>query len=164
MSNLLTARAARIADAETIAAFNTAMAWDTEHKRLDADTVLRGVRTLFARPEHGFYIVAESRGDVIGSLMVTYEWSDWRCGLFWWIQSVYVRPEHRRRGVLREMIDFLKTKAAAATDVCGFRLYVEKGNHIAMSTYEKLGLHQVYYRVYEQEFPGEPTQNGASHD
>ncbi len=152
MSDKVTVRLARQTDIETIAAFNVAMARETEDKDLPGDRVCNGVRRLFDEPKHGFYVVAESGDAVVGSLMITYEWSDWRCGVFWWIQSVYVRPEFRKRGVFSMMHKFLKAAAAQETGVCGFRLYVEKNNAIARSTYEKLGLVEVYYRVYEEEF------------
>ncbi len=152
MSDKATVRLARRADIDTITAFNVAMARETENKDLPPDRVHNGVRRLFDEPKHGFYVVAESGDAVVGSLMITYEWSDWRCGVFWWIQSVYVRPEFRKRGVLSTMYEFLKAAAARDEGVCGFRLHVEKTNTVARSTYEKLGLAEVYYRVYEQEF------------
>ncbi len=147
-SQLLVRRAART-DAETIAAFNVAMALETERKQLDPATVRRGVSALFDRPEYGFYVVAAGDGDVLGCLMITYEWSDWRAALFWWIQSVYVRPDSRRTGVFRKMYDFVQTQAAAQPNVCGLRLYVEKANLTAKSTYTALGLKEVDYHVYE---------------
>ncbi len=152
MSDKATVRLARRADIDTIAEFNVAMAHETENKDLPPNRVRSGVQRLFDEPKHGFYIIAESGDAVVGSLMITYEWSDWRCGVFWWIQSVYVRPEFRKRGVFSTMHEFLKAAAAQEREVCGFRLCVEKTNAIARSTYEKLGLAEVYYRVYEEEF------------
>ncbi len=152
MSDTVRVRLARRVDIDAIADFNVAMARETEDKDLARDRVGDGVGRLFEEPKHGFYVVAESGDAVVGSLMITYEWSDWRCGVFWWIQSVYVRPEWRQRGVFSAMHDFLKVAASQDDDVCGFRLYVEKTNAIARSTYEKLGLAEVYYRVYEEEF------------
>ena len=101
MTDPIEIRRSQPTDTETIARFNAAMAWETERKKLDLPTVLRGVVGVFTDPGNGFYVVATHDGEVVGSLLVTYEWSDWRCGRFWWIQSVYVQPEFRRRGVFR---------------------------------------------------------------
>jgi len=139
-------------DADIIAEFNVSMAKETEGKDLSGEVVRRGVLGLFEQGDYGFYVVAQVGDTVAGSLMITYEWSDWRAGVFWWIQSVYVRPEFRQQGVFREMYEFLREMASGREDVCGFRLYVEKSNAIAQNTYEKLGLSEVYYRVYEQTF------------
>ncbi len=137
-------------DAETLADFNIAMARETEEKELPKDVVLSGVRGLMARPDHGFYLVAESEGAVAGSLMVTFEWSDWRDGFFWWVQSVYIRPEFRRRGVYRRLYQAVKDRAANA-NVRGFRLYVELENSVARKTYENLGMSEIPYKMYEEE-------------
>ncbi|HCK99904.1 MAG TPA: GNAT family N-acetyltransferase, partial [Candidatus Marinimicrobia bacterium] len=104
----LTIRKARIDDTETITSFNIAMAKETEGKDLEYNTIHNGVKNLFMHPEYGFYIVAEDNGKNIGCLMVTYEWSDWRNGLFWWIQSVYIHPDYRRKGIYRTMYSFVK--------------------------------------------------------
>jgi len=143
-------RVARPDDADTIAAFNIAMAQETEAKALDPAIILPGVRALFERPQLGFYLVAEREGQVAGTLMVTTEWSDWRNGVFWWIQSVYVAPEHRRQGLYRAMYRAVQARAAEAGDVCGFRLYVEKDNVAAQRTYRSLGMGETDYKVYEQ--------------
>ena len=126
------------------------MAWETENKELAPEIISRGVERLINKPEYGFYLIAEIGDDIAGTLMVTTEWSDWRDGLFWWIQSVYVAPQHRRKGVYRAMYDEVKTLAADQPDVCGYRLYVEKDNVIAQSTYEQLGMHATDYLLYEQ--------------
>ncbi|HNY27146.1 MAG TPA: GNAT family N-acetyltransferase, partial [Candidatus Sumerlaeota bacterium] len=99
MTNRFEIRRATRDDAQTLARFNSAMAMETEGKCLIAERVLAGVHGLLEKPELGFYLVATHEGRVAGSLMVTYEWSDWRCGVFWWVQSVYVVPEFRRQGV-----------------------------------------------------------------
>ena len=143
-------RSATPADAETIASFNEAMAVETEGKTLDPATVRAGVRGLFARPEFGFYVVAEDGGRIVGQLMITFEWSDWRNGVFWWIQSVYVRPEFRGRGVYRALHGHVRAMAKAAGSVCGFRLYVEKENAAAQETYRRLGMHETRYVLYEE--------------
>lgn len=152
MDNEIAVRLAEPKDVDDISKFNISMALETEDKQLNADVVRRGVGGLFDRPEYGFYVVAQVGDTVAGSLMITYEWSDWRAGVFWWIQSVYVRSEYRQKGVFREMYGFLKEQALQQEYVCGFRLYVEKSNTIAQSTYQKLGLEEIYYRVYEQAF------------
>ncbi len=149
MIQKLNIRKANQIDADTIAEFNIAMAQETEEKELNSATIQSGVRQLFDHPEYGFYIVAEIDNKVAGCLMITYEWSDWRNGLFWWIQSVYIKPEFRRKGIYRQMYEFVK-KLAKDTDVCGFRLYVEKGNTIAQKTYENLGMNETIYKLYEE--------------
>ena len=143
-------RSATPADIETIASFNEAMATETEGKTLDPATIRAGVRGLFARPDLGFYIVAEDGGRIVGQLMITYEWSDWRDGVFWWIQSVYVRPETRGKGVYRALHAHVRTMAKAAGGVCGFRLYVEKENAAAQETYRRLGMHETPYVLFEE--------------
>lgn len=153
MADEILTRLAEPQDADIIAGFNISMAAETEDKELPADVVSKGVRALFDRPDYGFYVVAQVADEIVGSLMITYEWSDWRCGVFWWIQSVYVPAPWRKKGVFRKMYEFLQSKASEQPDVCGFRLYVEKNNTIAQSTYEKIGLEEIYYRVYEQAFP-----------
>ena len=147
-------RRAHAADAEVIAAFNAAMALETEGKRLLPEVVGRGVRRLLAEPALGFYVVAEAQGEVVAALMVTTEWSDWRDGRFWWLQSVYVRPAWRRRGVLRALYAHVTAAAAAEPDVCGFRLYVERENRSAQATYRALGMHETDYLLLEQLRPG----------
>jgi len=143
-------RAAAPRDAPQLIEFNRAMAEETENRVLDAATVSAGVRALLARPELGFYLVAEDGGRLAGALMVTVEWSDWRNGLFWWIQSVYVRPAQRRRGVYRRLYRHVQGLAEARPDICGLRLYVERDNRPAQQTYEALGMSPTPYLIYEQ--------------
>ena len=145
-------RLAEGCDAETIAGFNIAMARETEGKELSADVVGRGVRGLLDNPKHGFYAVAEASGEVVGSLMITYEWSDWRCGVFWWIQSVYIRPDLRRQGVFTKLYEFLKEKAGRQGDVCGLRLYFEQSNAGAEAAYRRAGMTKTSYGIFEEEF------------
>ena len=141
-------RAASLTDLPQLLAWNAAMAWETEHKRLDPAILERGITGVLEQPRRGFYLVAE-RGDVaIGSLLVTYEWSDWRCGDFWWIQSVYVSPEARRGGVFRALYAEVEQRAAAAGAV-GLRLYVETENQRAQATYADLGMQRCHYWMYE---------------
>lgn len=141
-------------DAATLVAFNRAMALETEGKVLLPQVIGAGVRHLLRHPGSGFYLVAESAGEVIAALMVTTEWSDWRNGEFWWIQSVYVRAEHRRRGVYRRLYRAVQALAAKKRGVCGFRLYVERGNHRAEATYRASGMQRTHYLLYEQLKPG----------
>jgi ribosomal protein S18 acetylase RimI-like enzyme len=145
-------RTATLDDAETIAQFNEAMARETEDKSLDGETLRAGVRSMMRASNRGFYLVAERAGEVVGSLMITTEWSDWRNGTFWWVQSVYVRPTARRQGVYTELYAEVKRRAQAEDDVCGIRLYVEKDNDGARKTYAHLGMTETAYRMYEEEF------------
>src|SRR5204862_5617497 len=140
MALRLKIRRAALRDAPALVAFNSAMALETERKVLMPRVIGAGVRELLRRRDAGFYTVAELGGEVIAALMVTKEWSDWRNGDFWWIQSVYVRPEHRRRGVYRRMYAHLRKLAARDRAVVGFRLYVEEHNRRAQSTYRASGM------------------------
>jgi GNAT superfamily N-acetyltransferase len=130
------------------------MALETEHKVLMPDLIGPGVRRLIETSSMGFYIVAEDAGRVVACLMVTNEWSDWRNGLFWWIQSVYVEKDWRRQGVYRRLYEYVRELAQADRSVCGFRLYVEKDNTVAHQTYASLGMVQTDYLIYEELKPG----------
>lgn len=149
-------RPAARGDVDTIIEFNRAMALETESRQLDLALLRRGGLALVDSPEYGFYILAECTEDKshkpIGQLMVTYEWSDWRNGLFWWIQSVYVVPNWRHMGVFRAMYNDILAKARAEPRVCGIRLYVERENHRAQTVYQRMGLLSSPYIVYEQDF------------
>ncbi|WP_049621170.1 GNAT family N-acetyltransferase [Frateuria defendens] len=145
----LSVRPARRGDLAHLVAWNAAMAWETEAKRLDGAVLERGVAAVFDEPRRGFYLVAERGGAAVGSLLVTYEWSDWRCGDFWWIQSVYVVPEARRGGVFRTLYAEVAARARAAGAV-GLRLYVETENRRAQATYEGLGMERCHYFMYER--------------
>lgn len=147
-------RAAGAGDADVLARFNTAMALETEGKRLLPEVVGAGVRRLLGEPALGFYLVACAGAEVVGSAMVTAEWSDWRNGRFWWIQSVYVVPAWRRRGVFRALYAHIRAAASAEPDVCGFRLYVEQHNTVAQATYGALGMQVTDYRLLEELKPG----------
>ncbi len=148
----VTIRPAALADAETIAAYNAAMARETEHLELDPPRLHSGVRAVLADPSKGFYLVAEQAGRVIGQMMVTFEWSDWRNGVFWWIQSVYVHPEFRGQGVFKQLYRHVEDRARSDGGVCGLRLYVEKENRNAQRTYQRLGMAKTSYDVYEVDF------------
>ena len=143
----------RIAEKTETAAlveFNQAMALETEGKTLDTQILQSGVAAVFDDEKKGFYVVAEENERIIGGLMVTFEWSDWRSGWFWWIQSVYILPEARGKGIYRLLYEFVKDAARRQTNVCGFRLYVEKENVHAQKVYERLGMEETYYLMYEE--------------
>jgi GNAT superfamily N-acetyltransferase len=144
-------RVANAADAKSLIEFNQAMALETEGKRLDARVLETGVEAVFRDEKKGFYVVAEADGKIVGGLMTTFEWSDWRAKWFWWIQSVYILPNFRGRGIYRLLYNFVKEKAGKNGDVCGFRLYVEKENANARKVYEKLGMNKSHYKMYEEE-------------
>ena len=145
MSDTIDIRRATPDDFAFIVESNIAMALETEGLALDVGAVL-------ANDSLGFYLVAETDGNPAGQLMVTYEWSDWRNGLWWWIQSVYVRPEYRRRGVYTALHRHVAEAAQAAGGVCGIRLYVEQDNTTAQQVYESLDMYRTRYQMYEIEF------------
>jgi ribosomal protein S18 acetylase RimI-like enzyme len=147
-------RLATPADAAVLIEFNSAMALETERKELLSEVIGAGVRSLLANPASGFYVVAEENSLVVAALMITKEWSDWRNGSFWWIQSVYVRPEWRRKGVYTRLYRHVQELAAKDPAVCGFRLYVERENGRAQATYRKLGMKETRYLVFEELKPG----------
>jgi len=150
----LNIRRAEMRDADTIARFNAKMAHETEGKELIEEVIGAGVRRLVDTPSLGFYLVAEHEGRIVACLMITNEWSDWRNGLFWWIQSVYVDAAYRRKGVYRRMYEEVRALAKADAGVCGFRLYVEKENEVAHATYAALGMKETDYFMYEELKPG----------
>lgn len=143
---------ARPTDIPHIVEFNAALARETEHKELPIDILTKGVTRLLKKPEFGQYFVAEVDGQVAGCMMITYEWSDWRDGLIYWLQSVYVRPQFRRAGVFRALLSRVEEKASSSPDVCGIRLYVERENAPAQATYQKHGLGSTPYLVMERFF------------
>ena len=158
----LTIRNATPADLEFLAHGNEAMALETEHKSLDPQVVRRGVAAALADPAHGRYFVAVDADDLpVGQLMVTYEWSDWRNGQFWWIQSVYVLPDWRRRGVFRALYRHVEDLARRTQGVCGLRLYVEADNVNAQRTYERCGMGDAGYRVMEVDYSRAPDRAGG---
>ncbi|WP_394205184.1 GNAT family N-acetyltransferase [Shewanella waksmanii] len=137
-------------DIQSLVEFNQAMAQETEGLSLDNDTLTRGVSHLINNPAQGFYLVAEVDGEIAGSLMVTYEWSDWRAKNYYWIQSVYIRPQNRRQGIYKKLYQAVKTIADDNGGAASFRLYVEKDNTKAQQTYSALGMEQSYYLMYEE--------------
>lgn len=157
----LRVRPAHAADLDLLAGWAAAMAWETEHKRLDPATVRAGVEAGLADPARARYFVAmeqaltagrETIALAVGTLMLTREWSDWRNGEWWWIQSVYVPEEHRRRGVFAMLYRHVEQLARDADGVIGLRLYVERDNANAQNTYGSLGMEDAGYRIYEAGF------------
>ncbi|HOX47096.1 MAG TPA: GNAT family N-acetyltransferase [Myxococcota bacterium] len=150
-------RDAALADAERLTAWAAAMAWETERRRLDPDTLGRGVRLGLEDPARARYFVAERVGESgavpAGTLMLTREWSDWRAGEWWWIQSVYVPPACRRLGVLRALYAHVLGLARSAPGVCGLRLYVARDNRAAQEAYARLGMQDPGYSMFEAELP-----------
>lgn len=158
MQGTLRIREAMAADAALLAEWAMAMAWETEHKRLDPRTVLAGVAAGIADASKARYFVAmrdvpvagrEVIAEPVGTLMLTTEWSDWRCGHWWWIQSVYVPEAQRRGGVFRALYAHVEQLACEAGDVVGLRLYVEADNATAQRTYAALGMADAGYRILE---------------
>jgi ribosomal protein S18 acetylase RimI-like enzyme len=143
-------RSGEAGDGVALTEFNIAMALETEDKVLAPEVVSNGVQALLTNPEYGFYVIAEKSGEIVGSLMVTTEWSDWRDGEFWWVQSVYVRCDCRRQGIYRKLYEYIKLKAVKRGNVCGFRLYVERDNAVAQQAYSKLGMSETLYKMFEE--------------
>jgi GNAT superfamily N-acetyltransferase len=138
------------ADAPQVIEFNRRLALETEDKALDLDVLARGVAAGLADPAKALYFLAEDTGRVLGQMMVTTEWSDWRNGWIWWIQSVYVSAPARRRGVFRALYDHVHQVALQDTHVIGLRLYVERDNIVAQDTYTRLGMARTAYLVFER--------------
>jgi GNAT superfamily N-acetyltransferase len=145
---MITIRKAKPEDLPSIIDFQQKMAWETEELKLVPGIVTKGVHAVFEDPSRGQYYVAESSGKVISSLLITYEWSDWRNCNVWWFQSVYVLPENRRQGVFRMMYSHIR-KLAEEQDIAGLRLYVETKNTRAQKTYEALGMSSEHYSFYQ---------------
>lgn len=145
-------REAGLADAASIATFNNGIAEETENRSLDMAIVRPGVERLLGDRALGRYWVAEIDGKIVGQLMVTFEWSDWRNGMLWWIQSVYVDADHRRQGIFSALHRHVESLAKAEDDVIGLRLYVEYNNKRAQQTYETLGMSSPGYQVMQTIF------------
>jgi ribosomal protein S18 acetylase RimI-like enzyme len=151
----LTIRRAALTDEDTLVKFNAALAWESEAKRLNEAILRAGVRAAFDDPAKGFYVVAEREGRIVGQSGVTFEWSDWRNGWYWWIQSVYVREDARRQGVFTAIYKHLEAEATADPTVIGIRLYVEKENARAQAAYRALGLQaEDYFLMGRYPLPG----------
>ena len=143
-------RPARPDDCPAIVEFNRRLAEETEGLLLDPDTLERGVRAALADSNRARYYVADAGGRLLGQIMHTWEWSDWRNGWFWWLQSVYVQPEARGRGVFRRLFEHVRALAGNDPDVVGIRLYVEHSNLTAHTAYRRLGLNPAGYEVLEE--------------
>lgn len=148
---IVVVREATSGDVSLMARWAEAMAFETENKQLDFDTVSRGIGIGVDDSTRSRYFMAQIDGEPVGTLMFTFEWSDWRCAWWWWIQSVYVAPAHRRKGVYRALYAHVLELARQQEDVCGLRLYVERENISAQRTYEFLGMGDSGYRMYEAE-------------
>ncbi len=150
----ITVRTATRNDIDTIVGFNDGLARETENKSLDLDVVRAGVENFLSVSSRGRYFLAETEGKVIGQIMITYEWSDWRNGNLWWLQSVYVASTARGTGVFSDMLAHIRSLAEADPAVCGIRLYVDKDNRAAQSTYRARGFEFSNYEVMALEFEG----------
>ncbi len=155
-------RDATPADLPFIVAAHAALAFETEGQTLDPAMLQAGVQAVLDDPGLGRYYLAERDGQVLGQLMTTFEWSDWRNGVFLWIQSVYVLPGHRGEGVFRALFDHLAAEAGADPRVCGIRLYVDRGNEKAKAVYDRLGMHRSNYGVMETVYRGAASHEDAA--
>jgi len=151
LNNILIRRA-RSDEFKILAEFQQTMAKETEGKTLDANLLMQGINAVFRCPSKGFYIVAEIRKKVVGSLLITYEWSDWRNSNIWWIQSVFVSSESRRKGVYRALYSYIYQQASSDNTIGGIRLYVDRDNTVAQQTYSSLGMAKSHYEMYEIDF------------
>lgn len=137
------------ADIEAIAQFQVDMAMESEGTTLDTQTVLRGVTEAMNDRNRGLYLVTRKESEVVGSLMITHEWSDWNAQWYWWVQSVYVAPAHRGKGLFRAM--YAKVKELASLEgIEQVRLYVDKSNRVAQEVYRKVGMEECHYLMYEE--------------
>ncbi len=141
-----------IEDINSLVDFNIKMAKETENKILNKKIVTKGVSEVLTDTSLGYYVIAKNKNTILGSLMITYEWSDWRNGMFWWIQSVYVEKEYRQQGVYKKMYSYIKDKALKDNSCTGIRLYVEQENKIAQSVYKKLEMKETHYKLFEIDF------------
>ena len=147
-------RSAESRDLSSIVTFNAALAWETEGRRLEQPLLEAGVQAVLADATNGFYVVMEHlpSAQIIGQLLITFEWSDWRNAVFWWLQSVYVHKEWRRRGVFKKLYEYVLQKAERQGNVAGLRLYVERDNAAAQKVYDRAGLTAAPYRMFEKDF------------
>ena len=152
VSDNVVLRSASDTDLEVLVGFQMAMAAESEDKGLNKSTLRDGIEFALSSEDIALYIVAEISGEPVGTLMLTWEWSDWRSGRFWWIQSVYVVPEHRRLGVYSAMHRHVLSLASKDPKAAGVRLYVEKDNDGAQATYKQLGMDETDYRLFETDF------------
>ncbi|WP_455507093.1 N-acetyltransferase family protein [Clostridium sp.] len=136
-------------DIDVIARYNYNLAYETENKILDMNILTKGVEAIIKDENKGIYHVCEINGEVVGQIMYTFEWSDWRNGTFLWIQSAYVNKEFRGMGVFKALYKFIRDIADNDNNICGIRLYVEKENTIAKKTYKNIGMKECNYYIYE---------------
>jgi GNAT superfamily N-acetyltransferase len=148
----LSVRAASPRDVSVLVEFNRALARETEGRELDPELLRRGVSAVFEDPSRGAYVLAVQGEEALGGLLLTKEWSDWRNGVFWWIQSVYVVPRARGWGVFRMLYEHVLERARSSSDVCGLRLYVDHDNRRAQDVYLALGMSAAHYRMLELDF------------
>jgi GNAT superfamily N-acetyltransferase len=146
---MISIRPALQEDSPYLIDFQQRMAMETENVKLDAAVLAEGLKRLFDDPAKGKYFVAEDSGEEIGCLMITFEWSEWRCGNVLWIQSVYIKPSHRGKGVFKKMYEHIKSLVTPQSEYRGIRLYVDKTNAAAQKVYEKLGMNGEHYQVFE---------------
>jgi GNAT superfamily N-acetyltransferase len=146
---IVSIRKATARDIEIIAGFQKRLALETENYNLDLTIVKKGMQAMLDDPSKGIYFVAEVEGEIAGCHSITYEWSDWRNGMVWWLQSVYVVEQHRKNGVFKAMFDNLKNLIAADPGLAGLRLYVDKSNGRAMKVYAAMGMNGEHYSVFE---------------
>jgi GNAT superfamily N-acetyltransferase len=142
-------REAKFQDAKAIADFQVAMAMETENMTLDDETISKGVEAVFNDTSKGKYILVEHNNETVASMLLTPEWSDWRNGYFLWIQSVYVQPDFRKKGVFRKMYEFSKEMILSQPEYIGLRLYVVKTNLPALEVYRVVGMKETDYRMFE---------------
>ena len=142
-------RQANDLDSENIVEFQLAMAHETEQLQLHKPTVTKGVAAVFTDSSKGIYYVAELEGKVVGSLLTTFEWSDWRNGTVIWIQSVYVKPEFRKRSIFSQLYKHIRQLVASSPELRGIRLYADKTNKSAHGVYEHLGMTAEHYQMFE---------------
>lgn len=146
---MITIQKAVIENLEVLVDFQQRLALESESIRLNAETLRKGMIAMFADPSKGIYYVVEEEGRIIGCHMITYEWSDWRNGMVWWLQSVYVTETHRRKGIFKMMYDNLIDIIKKDPQLIGLRLYVDKSNERALQVYQTMGMDGSHYTVYE---------------
>ena len=150
--DIIKVRPARTEDLEFLVENNQRMALETESKELDRDVLRQGIKRALAQSESCLYFVAEIKEKPVGQTMITFEWSDWRDGWIWWLQSVYVLSDYRNRGIFRMMYGHIKLAAHKGKNVRALRLYVKGTNFSGISVYKKLGMNSAGYLVYEEEW------------
>lgn len=144
-------RKAEVKDVDVIAEYNYNLAYETEDKKLDMNILTKGVKNIVLDENKGIYHVCEVDGKVVGQIMYTYEWSDWRNGTFIWVQSVYVHKDYRGKGIFKALYNHVKKICDSSSDYVGIRLYVEKENFTAQKTYQNIGMKELNYYMYEYE-------------